>query len=65
MANNQSLALSTLLSSLKQIGTPSFPGPLHRTLGLTTGQLGSTMTLLTKAFHEQCHNIGWLHFQQG
>jgi hypothetical protein len=28
---------------------------------LTAGQLGATPALLTTAFHEQFHSIGWLH----
>jgi hypothetical protein len=74
---HRSSALSHLLSSLKQIGTPPkiitafehgfqhWMASSTRIHAPTAGQLGSTAALLTTAFHEQFHDIGWLHLQLG
>jgi hypothetical protein len=69
-------ALDNLLTSLKAIGTPNqivdalkhdFQSwdMVSHPVALTAGQLGASATLLTTAFHEQVHHIGWLHLHLG
>jgi hypothetical protein len=75
--DHRSSALSHLLSSLKQIDTPTKiiaalehgfqhwitpPTSIHAP---SAGQLGSSAALLRSAFHTQFYDIGWLHLQLG
>jgi hypothetical protein len=76
-ANHHDLAQAQLTSSLNHIGTPkqiieaiehgfkNWLHPIHPVRAPMAGQLGSIVALLMIAFHEQFHDIGWLHLQLG
>jgi hypothetical protein len=78
MASARITELEALITSLSKIGTPSaildsitngFKAWISNNTGTvwasSAGQLGAAAALLTTAFHEQFHSIGWFHFQLG